>query len=45
MIELFDLENDPEELDNVYAQNNAATQALLEELNRTLRQADQPYRE
>jgi len=42
-LELFDLENDPEELNNLYDAKSSRSQELLKELMEKIRAADRPY--
>lgn len=44
LFELYDLENDPEELDNLYSTTNPLSQGLVEELKQRIAQADEPYK-
>jgi hypothetical protein len=41
--ELYDLKNDPEELENVYTQKSGVAAIMREELLEKLRQQDAPY--
>ena len=41
--ELYHLERDPEEMENLYSQDNAVAQALQAEMQARLDQADRPY--
>lgn len=41
--EMFDIEKDPEELENLYTPNNVVGQYLAEKLMVRLKQADEPY--
>lgn len=43
VFELFDLENDPEELQNIYAPGSNPSDELTEELLQRMREKDQPY--
>jgi arylsulfatase A-like enzyme len=44
IIELFDLENDPEELENLYLEKESIAQDLFNELKRKMEEADEPYK-
>ncbi len=43
LYELFDLENDPEEMNNIYFQESTIARELLEELETKTQEANQPY--
>ncbi len=43
LYELYDLENDPEELENLYAPGDPLSQQLAEALQQQIDEADQPY--
>ena len=43
LVELFNLENDPEELDNLYSTNSNLADNMLDELLDTMMAADAPY--
>jgi arylsulfatase A-like enzyme len=44
MYELYDLENDPEELDNMYSENSSLASDLREEMTVKIAEVDEPYR-
>lgn len=41
--EMYDLAQDPEELENIYSPNESSAIEMIEEINHTLAQADKPY--
>ncbi|MDH5605782.1 MAG: DUF4976 domain-containing protein, partial [Anaerolineae bacterium] len=41
--EMYDLKDDPEELNNLYAEESSLARRLREELHAKLREVDQPY--
>ncbi|MGD8456070.1 MAG: sulfatase-like hydrolase/transferase [Anaerolineales bacterium] len=43
LIELFDYENDPEELENLYPEKRTTANDLLNELEKQIEEADRPY--
>ena len=43
--EMYDIEQDPEELENIYTDSNVVGQHLVEKLLARLKQADEPYEE
>ena len=43
LYKLFNLEDDPEELSNLMVPGDSAAQAMIDELQDTLRKSDQPY--
>jgi arylsulfatase A-like enzyme len=44
IIELYDIENDPEELNNLYLEKESLAKELLNELEIRMNEADEPYR-
>jgi arylsulfatase A-like enzyme len=44
ILELFDLENDPEELENLYLEKESIAQDLFNELKSRMEEADEPYK-
>lgn len=44
MYELFDLENDPEEFENIYTEDSSLARDLREEMTTKIAEVDEPYR-
>jgi arylsulfatase A-like enzyme len=44
IIELFDLDNDPEELENLYLEKESLAKDLFHELESRMKEADEPYK-
>jgi arylsulfatase A-like enzyme len=44
LIELYDIENDPKELNNLFLEKKSLAQELLNELETRMNEADEPYR-
>ena len=42
-LELYDLEQDPEEMNNLYSRQSSLARELREELTEKIREADKPY--
>lgn len=45
LLELYDIENDPEELDNLYQPNSITARNLLDELNTKIEESNQRYKD